>query len=152
MVDDQVSPVLLWAKMARTSWGLHTLVLLKGWGCSSAGRASARHAAAAKEFSLRDKFQCRLLRCAIACICICAHVKDPVVHVRVRWIMETLKHPACTVGWVARLCRSWLSPLEGNPNFPWEKSHWDNTVLKVQSKVKRLWPFIKKKKLKKIKK
>ena len=41
---------------------------------------------------------------------ICAHVKDPVVHVRVRWIMETLKHPACTVGWVTRLCRSWLSP------------------------------------------
>ena len=25
-------------------------------------------------------------------------------------IMETLKHPACTVGWVARRCRSWLSP------------------------------------------
>ena len=23
------------------------------------------------------------------------HVKDPVVHVRVGWIMETLKHPAC---------------------------------------------------------
>ena len=41
---------------------------------------------------------------------ICAHVKDLVVHVRVRWIMETLEHPACTGGWVARLCRSWLSP------------------------------------------
>ena len=38
------------------------------------------------------------------------HVKDPVVHVRVWWIIETLKHPACTVSWVARLCRSWLSP------------------------------------------
>ena len=48
--------------------------------------------------------------CAIACIYICVHVKDPVVHVRVRWIMDKLKHPACTVGWVARLCRSWLSP------------------------------------------
>ena len=47
--------------------------------------------------------------CAIAYICIYAHVKDPVVHVRVLWIMETLKHPAYTVGWVARLCRSWLS-------------------------------------------
>ena len=32
-----------------------------------------------------------------------------VVHVRVRWIMETRKHPACTVRRVARLCRSWLS-------------------------------------------
>ena len=48
--------------------------------------------------------------CRIACIYICAHVTDPKVHIRVRWIMETLKHPACTVGWVARLCRSWLSP------------------------------------------
>ena len=24
--------------------------------------------------------------------------------------MDTLKHPACTLDWVARLCRSWLSP------------------------------------------
>ena len=29
---------------------------------------------------------------------------------RARWIMETLKHPACTLGWIARLCRIWLSP------------------------------------------
>ena len=41
-----------------------------------------------------------------------ANVKDPSVHVRVRWIMGTLKHPACTVAWVARLCRTWLSPGE----------------------------------------
>ena len=34
----------------------------------------------------------------------------PVVHARVRWIMERLKHPACAVCWVARLCRGWLSP------------------------------------------
>ena len=32
--------------------------------------------------------------CAIACIYICVHVKDPVIHVRVQWIIETLKHPA----------------------------------------------------------
>ena len=38
------------------------------------------------------------------------HVSDPVVHIGVRWVMETLKHPAYTVGWVARLCCSWLSP------------------------------------------
>ena len=67
-------------------------------------------------FSPRVNFQCRLSYgvctppCAVACIYICAHVKDPVVRVRVRWIKETLKHPACTVGLVARLCRSWLSP------------------------------------------
>ena len=61
-------------------------------------------------------FQCRLSYgvrtrpCAIACIYICAYVKDPVVHVRVRWTMETRKHPAWTLGWVKRLCRSCLSP------------------------------------------
>ena len=48
--------------------------------------------------------------CAIACINICAHVRDLVVHVRVRWIMEIPQHPACTVGWVARLCRNWRCP------------------------------------------
>ena len=47
--------------------------------------------------------------CVIACINVCAHVKDPVVHVRVQWIMETLKHLACTEGWVVQLCQSLLS-------------------------------------------
>ena len=36
-------------------------------------------------------------------------VKHPVVHVMDQWFMKTLKHPACTAGWLARLCRSWLS-------------------------------------------
>ena len=71
---------------------------------------------AARDFSPTVNFQCRLSQgvrtplCAIAYINTCAHVKDRVVCVRVRCIMETLKHPARTVGWVARLCRSWLSP------------------------------------------
>ena len=71
---------------------------------------------ASRDFSPRANFQCRLSYsvrtppCAIACIYICTHAKDPVVHVRVRWIMETLKHLACTIGWVARLCRSCSSP------------------------------------------
>ena len=73
---------------------------------------------AAKRFPPTVNFQCRLSYgvrtppCAITCINICAQVKDPVVHVRVRWITKTLKHPACTLGWLARFCRSWLS----NPN------------------------------------
>ena len=81
-----------------------------------------RFPGAARDFSPRVYFQCRLSHgvrtppCATACIYICTHVKDPVVHIRVRWIMETLKHTACTVGWVARLCRSWLSPGKSNPN------------------------------------
>ena len=34
--------------------------------------------------------------CAIACINICTQVKDPVVHVRIWWILATHKYPACT--------------------------------------------------------
>ena len=55
-----------------------------------------RFPGAAKDFSPRVNFQCRLSYdvcmplCAIAWINICAHIKDPVVHVRVWWIMETL--------------------------------------------------------------
>ena len=75
-----------------------------------------QYPSAARDISPRVNFQCRLSYCvrtppcAIACIYICAHIKDPVVHIRVHWIMKTLKHTACTVGWVARLRRSWLSP------------------------------------------
>ena len=74
-----------------------------GWGCSSVGRASDRHDVDAEFDSpvrqgifLSVNIQCRLSYgvrtppCAIARIYICVHVKDPVVHVRVRWIMETL--------------------------------------------------------------
>ena len=63
-----------------------------------------RFLGAARDFSPRVNFQCRLFYgvCtppgAIACIYICAHVKDSVVHVTVRWIMETLKHNAPQVG------------------------------------------------------
>ena len=49
-------------------------------------------------FRCRLSFGVRTPPCAIACINICALVKDPVVYVRVPWIMETLEHPACTVG------------------------------------------------------
>ena len=74
-----------------------------------------------KQFTCPENVFCRLtvnssgadsLTCvptpprATACINIYGHVKDLVVHVRVRWTMETLKYPACTEGWVARLCRS----------------------------------------------
>ena len=99
------------------------LLFCMGWGCSSVGRASDRHAAdtgsiplCGKRFFIPVNFRCRLSYgvltspCADACINICVHVKDHVVHARVRWIMKTLKHQACTVGWVTRLCRSWFSP------------------------------------------
>ena len=85
-----------------------------------------------------DSLTCvRAHPCSIACINICGHVKDALVHVRVRWTMETLKDPACTAGWTARLCRSWLSPRECNPNFLWKKSKWDNTVV-IKKIIKKL--------------
>ena len=102
--------------------------------------SQVRFPSAARDFSPTVNFQCRLCYhgvptppCAIACINICAHVKDPAVHVRIRWIMETLKHQACTVGWMARLSQL-AFPGENNPNFPWEKSYWDNTVVKSKSR------------------
>ena len=66
-----------------------------------------RFPGAARDFSPRVNFQRRLFHgvrtppCAIACIYICAHLNGPLVHVRVRWIMETLEHPVCTVGWLS---------------------------------------------------
>ena len=87
----------------------------------------------ARDFSPKANFQCRLsvsahtLPCAITCINICAHVKDPAVHVRVQWLMETLKHPACTVGWVAQLCCSRLSPGKAT-----QTSHGRNAIGTIQ--------------------
>ena len=74
-------------------------------------RASDRHVADAgsipqrgKGFFFQSQLSVRTLPCLFvhprvqdACIKVWAHDKDPVVHVRVRWIMQTLKHPACTV-------------------------------------------------------
>ena len=78
---------------------------------------------AARVFSARVNFQCRLSYgvhtplCAVTCINTCAHLKDPGVHVRVWWIIETLKHPACIIGWVARLSQL-AFPEEKPPKFP----------------------------------
>ena len=55
------------------------------------------------------------------------HVKHPVVHVRVRWIMETQKDPACTLIISYKLGLDSVTLLqlaflgESNPHFPWEK-------------------------------
>ena len=121
-----------------------------GRGCSSVGRASAWHAADAGSiprygkfffvFFLPVSFQCRLsygVRAtlhAIARINICAHVKDPVDHVGVRRVMETLKHPACTVDLGSETLSQLVFPGERYPNFPREKSQWDNAVGKRNKK------------------
>ena len=68
---------------------------------------------------------------AIAGIYICAHVKDSVVHIRVRWIMETLKTTSTHLNRLGSTTLSQLAfPGGSNPNFSWKKFHWDNTVLK----------------------
>ena len=110
-----------------------------------------RFPGAARDFSPRVNFQCRLSYSVrtppcvrtpyVACILICAHVKDPVVLVRVRWIMETLKHPACTLDWVTRLSQL-AFPGKSNPNFPWKKSHRDNIVVKKQYKSLHEQPLV----------
>ena len=46
-----------------------------------------------------------------------------------------LKHPVCTEGWVARLVQL-AFPGESNPNSPWERSQWDNTVVKNMNQIK----------------
>ena len=77
-----------------------------------------RSPGAVRDFSPRVNFQCRLSfsvctpPCTSACNNICAHIKGPAVHVRFRCFMETLKHPACTLGLVVWLSSSWLSTGE----------------------------------------
>ena len=62
-----------------------------------------RFPSAERDFLPRVNFQCRLSfgvctsLCAIACINICAHDRDPAVNVRVWWIMATQTYPALTV-------------------------------------------------------
>ena len=95
--------------------------------------AQVRFPSAAKDFSPRVAFQYRLFYgvctppCATVCINICAHVKNCEINVKVRWIMETLKHLICTIGWVVPFAAGF--PRESNTNFPWEKSQWGNTAV-----------------------
>ena len=91
---------------------------IRGWGCSSVGRASDRHAAdgdsiprCGKGVFFPSKLSLQTLwRCPHNAVCnrsLCTRSWSMThVHVRVREITETLKHPAFTVGWATRLCRS----------------------------------------------
>ena len=100
-----------------------------------------RFPGAARDFFPRVNFHCRLFYgvctppCEIEYINICAYVKDPVVHVRLRWIMETLKHPACTVGWVARLCHSRLSQGKVSCETSKQTNKQKQTVLRVDTSI-----------------
>ena len=82
-----------------------------------------RFPGAARDLSLRVNFQCRFFYGAIACIYICAHVKDPAVRVKSLVDYEN----AITPSMHRRLGSATLSQLafpgEGNPNFAWKKFH-----------------------------
>ena len=119
------------------------LVSYEMWSTNFVG-ASDRHAAdggsiprCGKGFFSQSQLSVQtLLRvsvhppCAIGCINICAHVKDPVVHVRVRWIMENTKTSSMHSRLGSATPSQLTYPGESNPNFPWDESHWDNTVVK----------------------
>ena len=121
---------VFFCKLTLTYVGGDVAQLIVHW--TSLPPAQVRFPCAARDFSLRVKFQCRLtyrvhtLLCAVACIYLCAHARDPVVHVRVRWVIETLKHPACTLGLVVWLLQL-VFPGEGNLN-----SHGRNPIGTIQ--------------------
>ena len=82
----------------------------RGWDVAQLVRASDPHAADAGSIPLvqqgiffpestlsADSCGVRTTPCQIACINICVHDKDPVVHVRIQWIMATQTNPACTI-------------------------------------------------------
>ena len=102
-----------------------------------------RSSGPARDFSPRVNFQCRFFYgvrtppCASACINICGHVKDPVVHVRVRLMKETLKHPSMHRRVGSATLSQLAFPWESNPNFAWGKSKWGNTVVKNTHKKTR---------------
>ena len=108
------------------------LFFSQGWGCSSLVEhrtvtplTQVRFPGAAGDFSPRVNFQCRLSYavrtppCAITCINICAHVRDPVVHVRVRGIIERIKTPSMYRRLGSAILSQLAFPVESNPNFLW---------------------------------
>ena len=76
-------------------------------GCSSVGRQSDRHAADAdsipqcgKGFSSQSQLSVQTLSVSVhpgVQSYALTHVKDPVVHVRARWIMETQTYQVRTI-------------------------------------------------------
>ena len=138
-VRDSAVKVDSWRKIPRCigDLNLHQLhagptLCELGWGCSSVGRASDQHhrfdSLMQQGIFLPEWTFCvdcltfvHTSSCAIACVNISANVKDPVVPVWVWLIMETQRHPACTLGWVVWLCHSWFSSGKAT-----QISHWRN--------------------------
>ena len=128
----------------------HALMSIRGWDVAQLVTASDRHTAdagsiclVARDFSQKINFQCRLSygvwmpQCTVACINICAQVKDPCQSLADYGNTKTASiHP-----WLGGAILLKLAfPGEGNPNFPWENSHWDNTVVKKKKTVHQIKP------------
>ena len=112
-----IAYIFLW--LAHYSWW-------DGW-CSSVGRASDRHASVAgsipwcgKGFFSQSPLSVQTLTVSMHPY-VQPHTLTSVLMFKIRqsmsvwWIMETLEHPACTIGLVVRLCRSQLSQQDEFP-------------------------------------
>ena len=118
-----------------------------GWGCISVGRASDLHVADAgliprcgKGFFSQSQLAVQtLLRCPYTPVCNRMHL-----HLCARYRPRSpcqssvdygnTKTPSmhCRLG--SAILSQLAFPGEGYPNFPREKSHWDNTVVKSKCK------------------
>ena len=113
------------------------------WGCSLVGTASGWHAADAgliprggKGFFLPESAFSADSLTVFVNPHVQSHAFISVVNVRIWCIMETLKHPACTIGWVAQLCCSWLSP-----EMATRISHGRNPIGTIQLLKVKVSPF-----------
>ena len=114
-----------------------------GIGCTQLVRASERHSANARSiprcgegfFSQSQLSVQTLLRCPYTPVCNRLHFHqctrwrspDPCqISVEYGNTKTPSMHPMLGSTTLLQLA----FPGEGNPNFPWNKSHWDNTVVK----------------------
>ena len=117
-----------------------------GWGCDSVGTALDRHATDAglspwcgKGFFFQSPFSADCLTVSVH-PCVQSHALTSVCTLTVQSLVDdgNTKTPSMyhRFGSATHLAFPW----ESNPNFPWEKSQWDNTVtvvktIKIQNKI-----------------
>ena len=104
-----------------------------------------RFPSAARDFSPRVDFQCRLSYMYPYIPCVQSHAITSVCTLKILQSMSEFGGfgNTKTFSMHSRLSSVTLSQLafpgESNPNFPWEKSHWDNTVVKSKKQKFQLW-------------
>ena len=102
-----------------------------------------RFPSAARDFSPRVSFQCGpsygipTPHCAIACITISGHVKDRVIDPCQSSVdYGDTETPSMHRRLGSAILLQLVFPGESDPNFPWKKSHWGNTVKSIVFKVR----------------